>query len=79
MTRLALYAAWLVLAVLFGLYAAHVMERTWTPAQDRIEALEAEIGRLKNPPDEYCAKCGAPKSNHPYRHPFVSMQKGEPT
>lgn len=44
------------------------------PEKIWIEALEAEIGRLKNPPDEYCAKCGAPKSNHPYRHPFVSMQ-----
>lgn len=22
--------------------------------------------------EQYCAKCGAPRSNHPYRHPFVS-------
>lgn len=27
--------------------------------------------RLKSPPEQYCAKCGAPKSNHPYRHPFT--------
>ena len=26
-----------------------------------------------NRPEQYCAKCGAPKSNHPYRHPFVSF------
>jgi len=36
----------------------------------RIEALEAEVDRLLNPTEQYCAKCGAPKSNHPYRHPF---------
>ena len=23
--------------------------------------------------DKRCAKCGHPRSNHPYRHPFVSM------
>ena len=23
--------------------------------------------------DERCTKCGHPRSNHPYRHPFVSM------
>lgn len=23
--------------------------------------------------DERCAKCGHPRSNHPYRHPFVGM------
>ena len=23
--------------------------------------------------DERCVKCGPPRSNHPYRHPFVSM------
>jgi len=34
------------------------------------DALRAENERLRNPPEEYCAKCGAPKSNHPYRHPF---------
>lgn len=29
----------------------------------------------KVPPEteERCAKCGHPRSNHPYRHPFVSM------
>ena len=37
------------------------------------DALRAEIDALRNPPEEYCARCGAPKSNHPYRHPFVSM------
>ena len=38
-----------------------------------IERLRAEIDALRNPPEEYCARCGAPKSNHPYRHPFLSM------
>ena len=49
------------------------------PADDRVEALEAEnvrlreeVAALKSPPEEYCAKCGSPKSNHPYRHPFTS-------
>jgi len=47
----------------------------WKAIQEqaaKIEWLRAEIEALKNPPDEYCAKCGAPKSNHPYRHPFVA-------
>ena len=25
-----------------------------------------------NQREQYCARCGAPKSNHPYRHPFVA-------
>jgi len=40
--------------------------------------LRACKGRVE--PEEHCEKCGAPKSNHPYRHPFVSMtlKKGPP-
>ena len=26
--------------------------------------------------DPRCAKCGHPRSNHPYRHPFVGLSKG---
>ena len=44
-------------------------------AADEIERLRAELAALKHDPT--CAKCGHPRSNHPYRHPFVAMtQKG---
>lgn len=42
-----------------------------TAALDEIDRLRAENEGLKNPPEEYCAKCGHPKSNHPFRHPFA--------
>lgn len=41
------------------------------PHQDawntRAAAALAEMGGVG---EEYCVKCGAPRSNHPYRHPF---------
>lgn len=47
-------------------------------ARHSVDVLEAENARLreevaalKSPPEEYCAKCGSPKSNHPYRHLFT--------
>lgn len=50
-------------------------------AADHIESLEVELNELRakieslhNPSEEYCDKCGAPKSNHPYRHMFVAKQ-----
>ena len=44
--------------------------------QAALDAKDREIERLRNPPEEYCARCGHPKSNHPYRHPFVGTAKG---
>lgn len=44
---------------------------------EAIGALREEVDRLKSPPEEYCIKCGSPKSNHPYRHPFVGQLKGD--
>lgn len=38
------------------------------------EALDAVRGQT----DQRCAKCGHPKSNHPYRHPFVSTGAPDP-
>jgi hypothetical protein len=40
----------------------------------RAEKAEAEIDALKNPPEVYCSKCGHPKSDHPFRHTFVSSE-----
>lgn len=69
-----------------NLIAAHVDDVTamcdaLTAAHDRIEALEGEIKRLKNPPERYCAICCHPESNHPHRHQFVEriISKGQPT
>jgi hypothetical protein len=30
-------------------------------------------------PEERCASCGSPRSNHPYRHPFVAMKLNKVT
>ena len=52
----------------------------WVMALDEAvkaaDAALAEIGGVRVP-EQYCAKCGAPRSNHPYRHPFVS--EGRPS
>ena len=42
--------------------------------ETKAHLLAAEV-LAKVPPEteERCAKCGHPRSNHPYRHPFVSM------
>lgn len=42
---------------------------------DRIEAAraaEAKLAKLEH--DPLCAKCGHPKSNHHYRHPFQELK-----
>ena len=39
---------------------------------DRIRAIDPDevLAKVEN---DRCAKCGEPRSNHPYRHPFVGM------
>jgi hypothetical protein len=44
-------------------------------AADEIKQLRAELANFKHDPK--CASCGWPKSNHPYRHPFVAVALGE--
>jgi len=53
------------------------LESNWqlrAEAAITITAALDEIERLRKPPEEYCAKCGSPKSDHPYRHIFVPCQ-----
>ena len=38
--------------------------------------VDVAISALKNH-DPTCDKCGHPKSNHPYRHPFVAAHTQE--
>lgn len=54
--------------------AAPDLRDTLAVALAEIDRLRAEVERLKNSPEECCAKCGHPKSNHPYRHPFVARE-----
>lgn len=42
---------------------------TW---EDFVDEARAAIAAM-TPQEPRCAKCGHPKSNHPYRHPFVSI------
>lgn len=51
-------------------YSEYVRADLYNVERQRAEKAEAEVDRLRNPPEEYCAKCGAPRRNHPYRHPF---------
>jgi len=46
----------------------------------QVEDLKAETRDFKSPPPVFCARCGAPRDNHPYRHPFVPapITRGEP-
>lgn len=48
---------------------------TMRQAADEIERLRAELASLKS--DPVCATCGHPRSNHPYRHPFVGIESKE--
>jgi hypothetical protein len=54
---------------------------------EHLKAADAALAEIGGVREEYCAKCGAPRSNHPYRHPFearkftrspVEMGKPEP-
>lgn len=49
----------------------YVRADLYDAAVARAETAEAELEVLKNPPEIYCFRCGAPKSNHTYRHVFV--------
>ena len=53
---------------------------TRTGLKDAAAAMLRACKSDSKPREVHCAKCGAPRSNHPYRHPFVSMtlKKGSP-
>jgi hypothetical protein len=42
---------------------------------DENKQLREELANFKHDPK--CTSCGHPKSNHPYRHPFVAVALGE--
>lgn len=54
-------------------------ESEWTHYDEQIAHSQACVRAidpaevLAKVGDERCAKCHHPRSNHPYRHPFVSM------
>ena len=37
----------------------------------RAEALEEAALMIEKARETTCVRCGAPRSNHPYRHPFI--------
>lgn len=39
------------------------------------DAWNTRAAMQPTPQEPRCAKCGHPKSNHPYRHPFVAISE----
>ena len=69
--------------------AVEMIDLAWDQEKERADAAEARIATIERETLERaavvaeeavsgkCTKCGHPRNNHPYRHPFTGVTTGD--